>query len=64
MNKQVKFIIEVDGFDSHENNDEQLVRDQLKNDILKKYNIPMLRLATNGSREKAQIEQYLQMNDK
>jgi hypothetical protein len=53
--KQDRFcalVIEVDGFAYHENNPEQLRRDALKDAILKKYGVPILRLAANGSREK------------
>lgn len=53
-------VIEVDGFAYHENNPEQLRRDALKDAILKKYGVPILRLATNGSRERERIERALQ----
>jgi len=33
----------------HENNPQQIERDKKKNSILEKYNIPYLRLKTNGS---------------
>lgn len=39
----------------HENRPEQLRRDALKDAILTKYNIPFLRLATNGSGEQERI---------
>jgi hypothetical protein len=53
-------VIEVDGFAYHENNPEQLRRDALKDAILKKYGVPILRFATNGSRERERIERALQ----
>ncbi len=59
QNKKCALVIEVDGFEFHENNPEQLRRDALKNAILKKYNIPLLRLASNGSREKERIRKML-----
>ena len=47
-------VVEVDGFAYH-NNDKQRERDQVKNTILEKYSIPMLRLSTVGSREKEKL---------
>lgn len=49
--KNVLLLYEVDGFEYHENNPEQLKRDAVKNSIPDKYAIHLLRLATNG-REK------------
>lgn len=57
--KVCAFVIEVDGFAFHENDPEQLERDKLKDEILAKYNIPILRLATNGSGEKEKIRKML-----
>ena len=51
-------IIEVDGFAYH-NNEKQKARDQIKNNILQKYNIPILRLSTIGSGEKEKIIEAL-----
>lgn len=44
--------IEVDGYKYHQDGTTQAERDELKNEILKKYNIPLLRFKTNGSDEK------------
>lgn len=52
-------VIEVDGFAFHKNKPVQLKRDQLKDGILKKYEIPILRLPTNGSQEKEKIQKML-----
>ena len=60
QDKSCKFVIEVDGFAFHENRPEQLKRDALKDSILKKYEIPVLRLATNGSGEREGIMQALE----
>lgn len=49
----------MDGFAFHENQPEQLRRDAMKDNILKKYNLPLLRLATNGSGEREKIEKML-----
>ena len=45
-------VIEVDGYKYHKEDNKQKERDILKNNILSKYNIPLIRLTTNGSREK------------
>lgn len=63
MDKSCVLVIEVDGFAFHENNPEQQRRDVLKDNILKKYGIPILRLPTNGSREKEKIEAELHRVD-
>lgn len=42
-------VIEVDGFEYHVNKQEQIIRDEKKNSILEKYNIPLLRYRTDGS---------------
>lgn len=55
QDKTCALVIEVDGFEFHENNPKQLQRDKMKNEILNKYKIPFLRLPTNGSGEKEKI---------
>ena len=47
--------IEVDGFKHHKEGTRQAERDKMKNEILDKYNLPLLRFATNGSREKEKL---------
>ena len=62
FNKQDKgctLVVEVDGFEFHENNLEQLRRDKLKDAILTKYKVPFLRCATNGSSEREKIQRML-----
>ena len=44
--------IEVDGYEYHKEGTKQADRDKLKNGILQKYGIPLLRFKTNGSNEK------------
>lgn len=61
MDKLPILIIEVDGFAFHENNPEQLRRDEIKDNILKKYNLPIIRLAITGSDERKRIEDKLDM---
>lgn len=52
-------IIEVDGFAFHQKNEKQTQRDKIKNSILQKYNIPIVRLSTVGSNEKSRLEETL-----
>ena len=47
--------IEVDGMAFHQVGSEQAKRDELKNSILDKAGIPLLRLTTDGSNEKNKI---------
>lgn len=66
MDKKPSIVIEVDGYAFHKKSTAQSQRDELKNEILKKYNIPLIRLSTIGSDEKNIIkskldELYMQM---
>ena len=66
MDKKPSLAIEVDGYTFHKKFTAQSQRDELKNEILKKYNIPLIRLSTIGSDEKNIIkskldELYMQM---
>lgn len=51
--------VEVDGYKYHKKDNKQKERDILKNNILSKYNIPLIRLITNGSREESIIRSKL-----
>jgi hypothetical protein len=51
--------LEVDGFRFHEDRPGQLRRDALKDSILKRLDIPLLRLATTGSDEERRIREAL-----
>ena len=51
IDKSPILVVEVDGYAYHENNEKQLRRDKLKDSILEKYSIPILRVKTNGSEE-------------
>lgn len=46
---------EIDGMAFHKAESEQSKRDELKNSILAKDNIPLLRLTTDGSNEMSRI---------
>jgi len=59
INKQIVLAIEVDGWAFHENNPKQLKRDKIKDNVLDKYNIPLIRFATNGSQEEEKLFNYL-----
>lgn len=55
FNNEPVLAIEVDGVKYHENNPKQLERDKLKDNLLEKSRISLLRLPTNGSGEKSKI---------
>lgn len=54
LTHQPLLVVEVDGFTYH-NNEKQKERDRIKNEILSKYSIPILRLSTIGSGEKEKL---------
>jgi hypothetical protein len=56
---QVLGVVEVDGFAYHEDNPEQLRRDALKDAILARSGIALLRLATTGSGEPERATEFL-----
>lgn len=47
--------IEVDGFEFHKQGTQQSVRDKMKDEILNKYNFPIIRFRTNESEEKEKL---------
>ncbi|STB00066.1 AAA domain-containing protein [Clostridium baratii] len=59
IDKSPVLVVEVDGYKYHENNKKQLERDKIKDSILNKYGIEILRLKTNESREKERISNKL-----
>ena len=59
IDKTPVLVVEVDGYAFHANNPKQLERDRMKDAILKKYNIPILRLPTNGSGEEEKLKDKL-----
>ena len=56
VSKLPVLVIEVDGFAYHNKGTKQAERDKLKDSILNKYGIPLLRLSTAGSGEVEKIE--------
>ena len=59
ITKKPILAIEVDGFHYHKEGTKQAERDQMKNEIFAKYEIPLLRLPTNGSGEIQKIKEKL-----
>lgn len=56
LDKMPLLVIEVDGYSFHDDNPEQLKRDELKDTILEKYGIPIIRLKTNESQEEVRLK--------
>ncbi|WP_297423931.1 AAA domain-containing protein [Clostridium sp.] len=59
IDKAPVLVVEVDGYAFHANNPKQLERDRMKDGILEKYNIPILRLPTNESGEEEKLKEKL-----
>ncbi|WP_215222677.1 AAA domain-containing protein [Echinicola shivajiensis] len=52
LSKYPVLAVEVDGYGYHKEGTRQAKRDKMKNTILEKYGLPLLRFTTNGSNEK------------
>lgn len=52
LGKNPVLAIEVDGYEYHKKESRQRERDEMKNEILDKYEIPLLRFSTTGSGER------------
>lgn len=59
LDKMPVLVVEVDGYAFHGNNPKQLERDRMKDAILAKYGIPILRVKTNESNEESQLRNKL-----
>lgn len=59
MNEEALLVVEVDGYEYHENKRGQLEIDKMRDSIIRKFGLPVLRFATNGSNEKKKLEQAL-----
>lgn len=59
LDKMPVLAVEVDGYAYHANNPKQLMRDKMKDGILKKCGIPILRVKTNESGEEGRLRQKL-----
>ncbi|WP_346354993.1 AAA domain-containing protein [Azotosporobacter soli] len=68
LDKSPVLVVEVDGYAFHANNPKQLKRDKMKDTILEKYGIPILRIKTNESGEEGKLRnklmQILKFNEK
>ncbi|MCI8310499.1 MAG: DUF2726 domain-containing protein [Clostridia bacterium] len=60
MDKKLVIALEVDGYYYHREGTKQQERDLIKNKILKKYDIPLIRLKTVGSGEKEIIKKEIE----
>ncbi|MDD2497839.1 MAG: AAA domain-containing protein [Desulfitobacteriaceae bacterium] len=59
LDKMPVLVVEVDGYAFHAENPKQLERDKMKDAILQKYNIPILRIRTNESGEETRLRNKL-----
>lgn len=59
IDKTLLIAVEVDGYIYHKEGTRQHERDEMKDRILDKYNIPHIRFSTNGSSEKERLENLL-----
>lgn len=59
LNKMPVLVVEVDGHAYHADNPKQLKRDQMKDAILDKYGIPIIRFKTTGSEEERVLRDKL-----
>jgi len=59
LSKSTVLAVEVDGYKYHKSGTIQSKRDEKKDIILAKYDIPLLRLSTTGSNEKQRIKNEL-----
>ena len=59
LDKMPVLVVEVDGYAFHANNPKQLARDNMKDTILQKYGIPILRIKTNESGEEIRLRSKL-----
>ena len=59
VDKSPMLVIEVDGYAFHREGTRQAERDVLKNSVLQKCGLPILRLSTVGSDERSRIRKTL-----
>jgi Protein of unknown function (DUF2726) len=59
VDKTPILVVEVDGYKYHVQNEKQLARDKMKDEIFNKYNIPIVRFKTNGSGEGEKLKALL-----
>ena len=61
LDKLPVLVVEVDGYAYHASNEKQLKRDRMKDEILRKYDIPILRIGTNESGEENKLREKLRL---
>ena len=59
LDKMPVLVVEVDGYAFHVNNPKQFERDKMKDTILQKYGIPIIRFRTNESGEESRLHNKL-----
>ncbi len=59
VSKQPVLAIETDGYSYHHDDSQQHQRDLMKDHILQKYGLPLLRLSTKGSGEREKVKEML-----
>ncbi len=59
LGKNPVLAIEVDGYEYHKKDSRQAGRDMMKNTVLKKYGLPLLRFSTTGSGEREKLTEKL-----
>ncbi|MDD2496296.1 MAG: DUF2726 domain-containing protein, partial [Tissierellia bacterium] len=59
LDKVPVLAVEVDGYEFHKEGTKQASRDKMKDEILDKYSIQLLRFKTNDSQEKEKLESKL-----
>ena len=59
MNRAPLLAIEIDGTSFHASGSAQVIRDTVKDHVMEKLHIPLLRIKTNESGERARIEEAL-----
>ena len=60
LGKSAVLAIEIDGYAFHKKGTTQSRRDLIKNKVLEKYEIPLIRFATNGNNEKEKLIKELE----
>ncbi len=59
IDKSIILAVEVDGHAFHKQGSEQKERDELKDIILQKYDVPLIRFSSTGSNEKERLREKL-----
>ena len=62
VTKEPKLVVEIDGASFHQEGSLQAGRDQLKDRILNKYELPIIRMRTDGSEEESRLLEMLSMS--